>query len=429
MLKSGGSRPTRPSKEDLFFREKKDWSRTKDRVVGAYLVPYLEKVKMRRAPIVLIDPFAGPGRFAADGAPGSPLLITGIAERIVRGRYTAIFGNRRLRSHQKLTSTLSHLIERKAVETYLLEADSLLLQEGANLGRATVFLYLDPFGLPPAFARLKPFLGREASTEILLNLPPSSIARHASMGPMTDLIHALHNRLTQVTGSEYWRGVFERTDIGQDEKIERVIRDYVERIKKYLPYSGSCPIRQREGSSIKYHMTFFSGHPDSPVIYNDVMRKAYREGLYYAMTKGTLFEDSEPLVDNQAREIDALKLLIMDKLRSGGRESRLQLWREIVGAHFMEFSSSNYVKGVRMLSAEGRVGFEDRKGTGKLNDDAVLYVKKRSTASPVPSVAQPPSSAAASTVGRPRVGQFNVTIEEVRLPAPAPLPLPGPENE
>jgi three-Cys-motif partner protein len=430
MAEDGGQRSFKQSKEDRFFAQKKDWSRTKDRVVGAYLVPYLEKVKLRPAPILLIDPFAGPGKFAADGAPGSPLQITQIAQRIVPGRYKAIFGNKRLRSHQKLTSTLSDLIKRKAVQTHLLEADALLMELGAKLGRATVFLYLDPFGLPPAFPKLKPFLERQASTEILLNLPPSAIARQAAMGPMTAQIYALHNRLTQVLGSEYWRAVFERTDITQDQKLERVIRDYVARIKKHLPYSGSCPIRQREGSAIKYHMTFFSGHSDAPVIYNDLMRKAYREGLYYAMTKGTLLEGAEELVDNQPREIDALKELVVEMLRSGGRESRLQLWREIVDAHFMEFGSSNYIKAVRILREEQRIAFEDVKGTGKLNDYAVLYVQKSAAGrTPAPAVVPPSPMPGPSPKGVPMPPQIDVALREVRLRAPAPLPRPKPEGE
>jgi three-Cys-motif partner protein len=420
VAKDGGSRTRKPSKEDLFFHEKKVWSRTKDRVVGAYLVPYLTKVKKRDAPMILIDPFAGPGRFVADGAPGSPLLITGIADRIVPGRYRAIFGNKRLRSHQKLTTTLAAHIERNIVETHLLEADALLLNVGAKLGRATVFLYLDPFGLPPAFARLKPFLERQASTEILLNLPPSAIARHASMGPITGQIEALHARLTEVLGSEYWRGVFDRTDIDQDEKVARVMRDYYSRIRKFLPYSGSCPIRQREGAAVKYHMTFFSAHPDSPVIYNDVMRKAYREGLYYAWAKGTLFEGTDELLDDNQREVVRLQELVVEMLQAGGRESRMRLWREIVDANFMEHSSSDYIKAVRLLSEEQRIGFEDVKGTGRLNDDAVLYIKKRATDSPPASTSSP-----IPRRSNPLKGQFDVTIEEVRVLAPAPRPIPG----
>jgi three-Cys-motif partner protein len=420
VAKSGSLRSGKQSKEDLFFHQKKDWSRTKDRVVGAYLVPYLEKVKKRGAPIVLIDPFAGPGRFVADGAPGSPLLITGVADRIVPGRYRAIFGNRRLRSHQKLTSTLSGHIEREVVETHLLEADALLLNVGAKLGRATVFLYLDPFGLPPAFTRLRPFLERQASTEILLNLPPSAIARHASMGPSTSQIEALHSRLTQVLGSEYWRGVFEREDIDQDEKIARVMRDYYARIRKFLPFSGTCPIRQRDGAAVKYHMTFFSGHPDSPVIYNDVMRKAYREGLYYAWAKGTLFEGTDELLDDHERDVAKLQVLVVEMLQAGGRESRMRLWREIVDAHFMEYSSSDYIKAVRLLSEEQRIGFEDVKGTGRLNNDAVLYIKKRASGS-APAPTSVPSPDLKAT---PLPGQVDVRIEEVKLPAPAPLREP-----
>jgi len=420
MAQSGGSRSRKQSKEDLFFHQKKDWSRTKDRVVGAYAVPYLEKVKKRDAPILLIDPFAGPGRFVADGAPGSPLLLTGIAERIVPGRYKAIFGNKRLRSHQKLTTTLSNLIDRKVVETHLLDADALLLNMGAKLGRATVFLYLDPFGLPPAFARLRPFLERQASTEILLNLPPSAIARHASMGPMTGQIEALHTRLTQVLGSEYWRGVFERPDIDQDEKLARVMRDYYARIRKFLPYSGTCPIRQREGAAAKYHMTFFSGHPDSPVIYNDVMRKAYREGLYYAWAKGTLFEGTDELLDDRERDVNKLQVLVVEMLQAGGRESRMRLWREIVDSHFMEYSSSDFIRAVRLLSEQQRIGFEDVKGTGRLNDDAVLYIKKRAPGSPPAPTSVPPPYLKSWSLP----GQIDVTVEEVKLPAPAPMPEP-----
>jgi three-Cys-motif partner protein len=420
VVKSGGSRSGKQSKEDLFFHEKKDWSRTKDRVVGAYLVPYLQKVKKRDAPIVLIDPFAGPGKFAADGAPGSPLLITGIADRIVGGRYRAVFGNKRLRSHQKLTTLLGPHIEREVVETHFLEADALLMQLGVKLGRATVFLYLDPCGLPPAFSRLKPFLERAASTEILLNLFPSAIARHASMGPVTAQIEALHHRLTEVMGNEYWRSVFVREDVSQEEKVQLVMRDYVSGLRRYLPFSGSCPIRQRDGAAVKYHMTFFSGHPDSPVIYNDVMRKAYREGLYRAWAKGTLFEGTDEQFDDNEREVAKLQVLVVEMLQAGGRESRRRLWREIVDAHFMEYSSSDFIKAVRILSEEQRIGFEDVKGTGRLNDDAVLYIKKRVTASPPAPTSLPPPDPRS----RPLPGQIDVTVEEVKLPAPAPRPEP-----
>lgn len=58
-----------------FFKEKRAWSRIKDEVLKAYLVPYLAKVARTRRPIIVADCFAGKGRFD-NGEPGSPLIIT-----------------------------------------------------------------------------------------------------------------------------------------------------------------------------------------------------------------------------------------------------------------------------------------------------------------------------------------------------------------
>lgn len=58
-----------------FFHEKKPWSRYKDLILDYYLEPYLAKVAKLRRPILIVDCFAGPGRFD-DGERGSPLIIS-----------------------------------------------------------------------------------------------------------------------------------------------------------------------------------------------------------------------------------------------------------------------------------------------------------------------------------------------------------------
>ncbi len=60
-----------------FFKEKRAWSRIKDELLKAYLVPYLAKVSRTRRPIIVADCFAGKGRFDS-GEPGSPLIIANI---------------------------------------------------------------------------------------------------------------------------------------------------------------------------------------------------------------------------------------------------------------------------------------------------------------------------------------------------------------
>ena len=57
-----------------FFDRKRPWSQYKDRVLDYYLVPYLQKVKKLKRPIVVFDMFAGRGVFKT-GEPGSPLII------------------------------------------------------------------------------------------------------------------------------------------------------------------------------------------------------------------------------------------------------------------------------------------------------------------------------------------------------------------
>src|SRR5205823_619164 len=115
------------------------------------------KVVRLRKRILIIEPFAGAGRFK-DGSPGSPLMLTGIAERVVPGRYHAIFGNKRERTHEQLSTLLRPLISRGVVETFNLEAEELLRLMAPKLGRQTVFLYLDAYGPPPAFESLRPYL-------------------------------------------------------------------------------------------------------------------------------------------------------------------------------------------------------------------------------------------------------------------------------
>ena len=58
-----------------FFDKKKPWSRYKDSILDYYLEPYLAKVARIGKPIVIVDCFAGAGKYE-DGELGSPLIIS-----------------------------------------------------------------------------------------------------------------------------------------------------------------------------------------------------------------------------------------------------------------------------------------------------------------------------------------------------------------
>ena len=53
-----------------FFDEKRHWSKRKDKILECYLTPYLSKIATQGHPVLIVDAFAGPGKFG-DGEPGS----------------------------------------------------------------------------------------------------------------------------------------------------------------------------------------------------------------------------------------------------------------------------------------------------------------------------------------------------------------------
>ena len=63
-----------------FFEAKRPWSRYKDYLLRSYIEPYIPKVASLKRPILIVDCFAGRGRFD-DGEPGSPLIIAEAIER------------------------------------------------------------------------------------------------------------------------------------------------------------------------------------------------------------------------------------------------------------------------------------------------------------------------------------------------------------
>ena len=177
---------------DQFFKGKRPWSKIKDQVLGSYMPPYLSKVAKLNKPILIIDAFAGPGKFE-DGSAGSPLIICQAAEKRVKGKYSAISVNKNKTDHEKLCTVLPSFIAKANVLTILGSAEDLLSQIYPLLGDQTVFLYLDPFGLTGCeFSLLEPFIKREKrfSTEIVINLSVPPIHRRSSPKSSVKRVHA-----------------------------------------------------------------------------------------------------------------------------------------------------------------------------------------------------------------------------------------------
>lgn len=370
------------STEDSFFKGKRPWSVIKDEVLRSYMRPYIAKVAKLGRPIILIDGFAGPGKFG-DGSEGSPLIICQAAEERAKNKYLAIFVNRQKSHHDQLSHVLGDLIEKGKVVAIHGTAETLLAKVKDLLGDHTVFLYLDPFGLRGCeFSTIAPFVKRNKafSTEIVINLSIPTIHRLAARKAVaegrqgTPQVRSFHHRLSQILGGDYWQKILWDDSEDHEAKAKKVMAIYREKILGLdMPYTGSCPAREKEGSGIKYYITFCSRHQDALLLMNDSMCSAYQERMHEAATEGTLFQNT-PWKDTRSPR--ALEELIINIVRQKPRKSRQDIWIEIVRGSFMQYTSSEYKKAVTRLvkGPAKRLDFEDVRGTGLLNDVSRLYL-------------------------------------------------------
>ena len=67
-----------------FFKSKKGWSLLKDKIFDHYLKPYIAKILTTGKPLIIIDCFAGRGKFD-DGNVGSPIIIAEHIKSVLDG--------------------------------------------------------------------------------------------------------------------------------------------------------------------------------------------------------------------------------------------------------------------------------------------------------------------------------------------------------
>ena len=164
-----------------FFAKKREWSKYKDMILGYYLTPYLLKVCSLRRPVVVVDCFAGPGRFD-DGTEGSPRIIAqAIKVWADRGKdVKALF----VEENKSLFGQLENNIQEFGPLCHAVHGtfeDSVM--EIRKLARThTVLVYVDPYGLKPLkfslLSSIYQHLTTGSSVEVLMNFNSPSLASH-----------------------------------------------------------------------------------------------------------------------------------------------------------------------------------------------------------------------------------------------------------
>lgn len=137
-----------------FFKVKNEWSLIKDKLLGCYLTPYMQKILATNKKICYVDCFSGKGKFE-DNQPGSPLIALKIRDDCLNKTKIEI------NKSQAIDMTFIDLNYATDLEVNLAEynngygkphivsgryeekiIDILKTKRGQN-----VFLYIDPYGI------------------------------------------------------------------------------------------------------------------------------------------------------------------------------------------------------------------------------------------------------------------------------------------
>ncbi len=357
---------------DNFFDRKREWSRLKDEILGTYLKPYLTKISKKGLPVVLVDCFAGKGRFD-DGEPGSPQLICEAIDDIrstrpgvdVRGLFIE------KKYYRELTANISSFERCEVLPGSFEDCERSLAEfvpQDANL-----FLFVDPYGIKSLeldrFGRILKL--RLSSVEMLLNFntfgflregcrtlkierfeaeASSDVYEHDSSGP------SMSQRLDDIAGGPYWQDILRdynagRTDMRSAE--ERFAAEYVNRLRELFSFVAGIPVKYKREHLPKYRLIHATQSPHGLILMADNMSRTWRRFVNRDRGGQTaLFDDIDYPDEFTGRE-DSLEQTILDLTES--RVSLRTLLAELFAVYGIAFSESDLKKTIRSMEVAGEL--------------------------------------------------------------------------
>lgn len=316
-----------------FFKEKKPWSKYKDLILDYYLEPYLYKVATLGKPIVIVDCFAGPGKFD-DGELGSPLIISNRLKPLYdRGDDVLAFY---IESHPILYERLKENTCDLEIPTRLRSGNfqDYIDEIHALATTHTIFVYVDP--IKPKhllFNDLKCVydqLMAGQSVETLINFMSTNF-RRGILGNENVIVangnvqtgHELVERFNSIAGGTYWQDIVFDRDLPPENLLDSLAAGYASQLQVWFKYVLTYPIREEYGHQLpKYHLIFGSRWPDAVDLMNRAMVKARREFVGARFIKGMLF-DNQPA--KEVVEEDEIQHLILHTISKLGRTT----WKEL----------------------------------------------------------------------------------------------------
>jgi len=377
-----------------FFEKKREWSKFKDKIVGDYIECYLKTIHHRGRPIIIVDAFSGPGSFG-DGFDGSPLIICKKVEEAknLGAKIKCIFSDTRTAHRVELQGCLKEYIENGIAENPL-EKFSSALSLALKVGKeATLFFYLDPYGLKGLeFETVRQIYERSKSesTEVLINFSYKTFGRMSGNLSSKDSESSIAKKvkqakvegLSRIMGGDYWIDIVTDPELMLDntKREDAVIGAYVERVRNFFEYTYSIPVKELDNSlagvpddlEAKYHLIFGTRNIKGVLYMNDVALNALEPYFDQFKKDNLLFYDMPSRYESCPD--DEIKSAIVEAVRDLPL-LRPEIYEVVIPRYFMHHLKKDYRAFIDVLTfQEGRL-FPNRKTMkikGRLNDKTLL---------------------------------------------------------
>jgi three-Cys-motif partner protein len=331
-------------------------------------------------PVVVVDCFAGPGRFK-DGSDGSPLIIAKAVHQIAeKGKaVSALFIEEKKKYFQQLEESVKDYQNVCRIVHGSFEDSA---KEITDMGRNnTVFVYIDPYGIKSlcfdTLAGIYANIARGSSVEVLLNFNASSLIRNGlaalKYSQQDDKEEELDRTMTladidKIAGGAYWLEIVTNNSQFADKEAQ-CVSEYMRLMKQYFDEVCSYGIKDKYEHAIpKYRLLFGSRHEDAFILMNDAICNARDKFLGKQRMDGYLFDMR---AKDEIHDPNRLRKAIEDNLTTPMTRKKLI----ILAMHglFAEYKESEYKRMIGSLLKDGN--FCSKSGKTRINDHEVLSPK------------------------------------------------------
>jgi three-Cys-motif partner protein len=252
-----------------------DHSRAKHEILKRYLGGWLPVMSWSKR-LVLVDGFAGPGRYL-DGEEGSPLImLNAFLEHKRRDKITAelVFAfieedearathlTEEIDALGKLPDQVRYDVIPGNFEAVFREQLEDIQARGAEL--APTFAFIDPFGYTDAPMDLTGNIMQFARCEVLIYVPLPHVHRFLGMP-------AQENALDSLFGTDAWRAARELTGSARRQFLHDLFREQL-RAQAGIKYVRSFEIVTKSGTG-GYHLFFGTGNEKGLALMKEAMWK------------------------------------------------------------------------------------------------------------------------------------------------------------